>query len=100
MKSLPYLKSILPLLFLLALTNSYSQDLADSTKLWVIDTKDGNSFMGNILDEDSTKIIMLTEVYGTIQIPLNLIKAKNELQKSDVVEGELWFSNPHATRYF
>ena len=100
MKSLPYLKSILLLLFLLALTNSYSQGLADSTELWVIDTKDGNSFMGHILDEDSTKIILLTEVYGTIQIPLNQIKAKNELQKSDVVEGELWFSNPHATRYF
>lgn len=100
MKSLSYIKSILLLLFLLALTNSYSQELVDSTELWVIDTEDGNSFMGNILEEDSVKIILLTEVYGTIQIPLNQIKARSELQKSDVVEGELWFSNPHATRYF
>jgi len=100
MKASDHFKTVLLLFLLSVLTNSYSQEPADSTRLWVIDTQDGNSFMGKVVDEDSTKIILLTEVYGVIQIPLSQIKAKSELRTSDVVEGELWFSNPHATRYF
>ncbi|MEA3460382.1 MAG: hypothetical protein U9R49_00795 [Bacteroidota bacterium] len=100
MKLSYHLKSILLLLFLLLQLSAFSQEPADSISLWVIDTEDGNSFMGSIVDEDSARLILLTEVYGTIQIPVSQIKAKSELQKTELVEGEFWFRNPHATRYF
>lgn len=60
----------------------------------------GNTFIGTIVDEDSSRIILLTEVYGQIHIPLSRMKLKKEIKKSNLVEGELWFNNPHATRYF
>ena len=100
MKSLKILLTILAVIFLLPQLDSYSQELTDSTSLWVIDTEDGNTFMGKIVSEDSMQIMMLTDFYGAIQIPISQIKNKKELKQTDLVEGEHWFSNPHATRYF
>jgi hypothetical protein len=66
----------------------------------LIETEDGNSFMGTIMKEDSSQVILLTEIYGRIHIPLVRIKTKQVIKRSDLVKGEHWFSNPHATRYF
>jgi len=100
MRTLHCITAILLLLFVLPHTNSYSQELADSASLWLIDTEDGNSFIGSILEEDSSQIILLTDTYGTVHIPLAQVKLKKPLKKSSLIEGEHWFGNPHATRYF
>ena len=100
MKSLKLLLTILVVIFLLPKLDSYSQEISDSTSLWVIDTEDGNTFMGKVVNEDSIQIMMLTDIYGPVNIPLSQIKNKKELKQTDLVEGEHWFSNPHATRYF
>lgn len=100
MNALKQVYTILVLIFLLPQINTNSQELADSTSLWIVDTEDGNSFMGSIVDQDSTTLILLTDVYGPVHIPLSQIKNKKELKQTELVEGEHWFSNPHATRYF
>ena len=92
--------AILLLFFLLPIINSYSQGLTDSTSLWEVETADGNSFIGTIMDEDSSRLILLTDIYGSIQIPSTQIKTKKVLKQSNLIGGELWFDNPHATRYF
>jgi len=100
MNFLKQLYTILVLVFLLPQMDAHSQEAADSTSLWVIDTEDGNSFMGSIIERDSTRLILLTEVYGAVHIPISQIKSSKELKQTDLVEGDYWFSNPHATRYF
>jgi hypothetical protein len=100
MKYLKNFYTILVLIFLLPQMDAKSQELADTAILWVIDTEDGNSFMGSIIDQDSAKLILFTDVYGQVHIPVSQIKKKSELKQTDLVEGEHWFSNPHATRYF
>jgi len=100
MRTLLRISAIFLLFFTLPHTNSYSQELSDSTSLWEVEMEGGNTFIGTIVDEDSSRIILLTEVYGQIHIPLSRMKLKKEIKKSNLVEGELWFNNPHATRYF
>ena len=100
MKTQSLLLFLLVMIMALPEKKSYSQDKADSLKLWVIDTRDGNSFLGSIESEDSSKIILLTEIYGMVEIPISQIKNKKELISTDLVEGEYWFENPLHTRYF
>jgi hypothetical protein len=67
---------------------------------WVIETLDGNEFTGEILSEDQGALMLRTITYGDIRIPVDQIRSKILLQSENFVEGEYWFSNPHATRYF
>ena len=100
MKTRHFLLPFLVLIFLLQARESYSQESNDSLRLWVIDTEDGNSFLGSIAAEDSSFIVLLTDTYGEVHIPKNQIKKKKELIQKELVEGEYWFENPHDTRYF
>lgn len=94
------MKYLLPLLFVLSLVPTYSQELSDSTSLWEVETADRNTFLGSIVDEDSSRLVLLTEIYGLIHIPTSRIKTKRLVKTSHLIEGEFWFDNPHATRYF
>lgn len=100
MKSSFSLIGLLVLILILPAMNSFSQDAGDSVRFWAIDTRDGNTFIGSIEMEDSSRIVLLTELYGQLSIPKDLIKEKKVFLRTDLVEGEYWFSNPHATRYF
>lgn len=91
---------MLVLFITIPVTKTYSQDHTDSLKLWVIDTEDGNSFIGSIAAEDSSEIVLLTDIYGKVHIPLSQVKKRTSLNTADLVEGEYWFGNPHDTRYF
>ncbi len=91
---------LLTLLLALALAPVYSQETADSLSLWMVETTDGNEFTGNILFEDSTGILLNTSIYGELFIPARYIKKREEIRSDLLVDGEYWFGNPHATRYF
>jgi hypothetical protein len=97
MKQIPILPA---LLLALALVPVYSQETADSLSLWMVETRDGNEFTGNILFEDSTGIILHSSIYGELHIPASHIKKRKEIRSDLLVNGEYWFGNPHATRYF
>lgn len=88
------------LILLLPPLHTSAQELSDSTTLWLVDTKDGNSFTGTLVAEDSREIILFTKTYGQVRIPVSLVKLKRELKHHNLVRGDYWFSNPHATRYY
>jgi len=44
--------------------------------------------------------MLFTKIYGHIRIPASQIRSRKVVEKSEVIQGELWFSNPHATRSF
>lgn len=71
----------------------------EQVKLVKIETKDGNEFVGTIINEDSTKIILKTDMLGELTISKNLIVRRKEIESSKIVEGELWDDNPQSSRY-
>jgi len=96
-----YLAGILFLIIIL-FTNqtSYGQDLPDTTRIFRIETKDDNIFTGYILAQDSEVLVLKTEKYGEIKIPLAEIKSKTELKEIVIVNNEVWLPNPQSGRYF
>jgi hypothetical protein len=100
MKTIPLILAILLLLLVSSFSETKAQEVVDSTSLWMIDTKDGNTFIGKIVDENREGLILLTDIYGKVHIPFSQMKVRKEIKPSNLVEGEHWFANPHATRYF
>jgi hypothetical protein len=94
------MKKLLPLLFLLVMLPVHSQETPDSTTLWIMETTDGNEFSGTIIQKDSTGVILLTSIYGELHVAHGNIKKLIRVISDNLVEGEYWFGNPHATRYF
>ena len=88
------------MIILLPAIKTFSQDPPDTLKVWIIDTEDGNSFMGSIVAEDSIEVKLLTDIYGNVHIPLSEIKKRTAVRATDLVEGAYWFENPHDTRYY
>ncbi|HKK43659.1 MAG TPA: hypothetical protein VJ963_14680 [Bacteroidales bacterium] len=79
---------------------SFGQNIPDTTKVFRIETKDGNAFTGNITRIDSISLVFKTDKFGEIKIPLNEIKSRTEIKDFKVVNNALWLSNPQASRYF
>ena len=89
------------LLFILIYPGPASaQESPDTTTVWLVETLDGNNFMGTITREDTAVLLLNAEIYGPVRIPVPQIRSRTVVEKSELVEGELWFSNPHATRSF
>jgi len=80
--------------------NSYGQNVPDTTRVFRIETKDGNIFTGYILAQDSADLILKTEKLGEIKMPLAEIKSKTELKEVILVNNEIWLPNPQSGRYF
>jgi len=76
-----------------------AQTLTD-TVLVNIETVDGNEFIGQIIQEDSVKIVLKTEKLGEISIFRSDIKRQEILEVQQIKEGKYWFPNPQSTRYF
>ena len=79
---------------------TFAQENPDTTTVWLVETRDGNSFMGKIAREDTAQLLLHTEIYGPVRIPIPQIRSRTVVEQSELVEGQLWFSNPHATRSF
>ncbi|MDX8338393.1 hypothetical protein SLH46_04300 [Draconibacterium sp. IB214405] len=65
-----------------------------------IETSDGNEFFGQIVDEDAEIIILETKSLGKLTISKNDIKSRTLVSPDQIKDGQLWFENPQATRYF
>lgn len=65
-----------------------------------IKTRDGNEFIGIILQEDDQKIILWTEQFGELTIQKADIIKREIIQEGQMRDGVLWADNPQATRYF
>lgn len=78
---------------------SYSQALQD-TSYYRIETTDGNTFIGRIVDEDPEVIVFQTDNIGQITITKRNIKSRTLIDPNKIKDGNFWFDNPQATRYF
>jgi hypothetical protein len=79
---------------------AYGQNVQDTTRIFRIETNDGNIFTGHILNQDSTSLVLMTEKLGEIRIPLSEIRSKTELNQVLVVDNKIWLPNPQSGRYF
>ena len=64
------------------------------------ETRDGNTYTGIITAQDSLQVTLQTENLGSITLRQNDIVRSTMTEKSRLVNGEYWFENPQATRYF
>ncbi len=89
------------LLFFFGLIVSFyihAQDKQDST--YRFETKDGNEYIGKILSQDDTKIILRTGNLGDITLfKVDIIKMELVDEKK-MNKGQYWNENPQAARYF
>lgn len=72
----------------------------DTTRLWQVVTYDGNQYFGHILERDGETIRLKTETVGIINIPVRNIDSIKEVDRREMIGGQLWSSNVQATRYF
>jgi len=100
MKTIVLSKKCLLLGFFLMITLTViSQVEADSVMVY-IETTDGNTYTGIVIEQDSAKVVLQTESLGTITIGRENIKEMESVLPVKMVEGKYWFDNPQATRYF
>ena len=68
--------------------------------MYRIETREGNTYMGQIISQDSVKLIFDSDKLGEIKIMQADIKKMHPIDKTKIKDGEYWFENPQATRYF
>jgi hypothetical protein len=76
------------------------QSLQDTTKVFKIETIDGNIYMGSIIAEDQMTLVLKTDRLGELRILRSDIKSITELKAFKKVEGKIWLPNPQSSRYF
>ncbi len=97
---------LLPVLFCLLLPAAgrlAAQDLkipTDSTQLTSIETKDGNEFVGYVVQIETDVLVLKTEQFGEVKIRKTDIRYIRPVNTKQIVGGEYWYDNPYATRYF
>jgi len=91
-------KLILSFLFLSFITNSFSQstnETVDSIQKVIIKMENGDEFEGQIMQQDSSKVVLKMK-NGEVNLIATNIKS---IEESDY-DGEFSYKNPNDTRYF
>ncbi len=91
-------KIVLLFLFVVIFTISATSQITNDSTIVNIETVDGNEFMGEIVREDSLKIILKTEKLGEISIFKTDIKRFNTVEVLQIKDGKYWFPNPQSHR--
>jgi hypothetical protein len=77
----------------------HAQEVEGDTVQYFIQTRDGNEYLGTIVFEDEDKLVLLTKI-GEITIQHADILSRRLVKGEQFRNGEFWFENPQATRYF
>lgn len=91
------------LFFLLAIglisyTGAFSQG-QDSTRFFRIETRDGNQYVGKILEHTNDQMILQTEKLGVLTIRVIEIIKIDPVRSSQEKDEAYWFEHPQSTRY-
>lgn len=89
------------ILFAIALVASsdvFSQQ-QDSTRIFRIETNDGNEYIGKILEQNNDHMRLQTEKLGILTIRLIDVVRIDPVKISQVKDNAYWFENPQSTRY-
>ncbi len=86
---------------LLTFLNSPALAQKDSTIVQFvrIELINGEEFLGNVIEENDSSVVMKTISELKITIPLTQIKSR-ELVERELHKGEYWFENPNRSRLF
>ena len=91
---------ILFLLILWQLPGSIkAQGETDSTYLTRVEMNDGNEFIGHIISQDSSTLILKTEKLGQLTFNKRDIVKITPINPGNIKKGEYWFENPQSARY-
>lgn len=88
------------LLMIIGGLSAQEKTAVDSLHLVKIETKDGNTFVGEVTEETDGFIVLSTEKMGRITIQKQDIRTRTELHGIRKEKGEFWMPNPQSTRYF
>lgn len=72
----------------------------DSIILYKIETRDGNIFIGEIIEQDSEKILLKTKNFGTINIFKINMKSMDIINSDRIIDHIYWADHMQSTRYF
>ncbi len=95
--------SLIFLLFILFLTGSlesFGSEIPDTTRVYRIETTDGNIFTGFIINEDTKIVVLQTDILGELTIHRENIKSIREISMAKKIGSEYWLPNPQSSRYF
>ncbi len=71
----------------------------DSTKVYLIDLKDGSRLFAKVMEVDGDKVRVKVASNATFVISFSQIASAKEVLPERIKDGKYWFENPHATRY-
>jgi len=97
------MKTLLPfcltLILVLTFTFGFSQD-KPAAKIFRLETKDGNGYIGEVIASDTTKVLFRSQNLGDLTILQKDIKSMEAVDSKQLKDGKFWFANPQSTRYF
>jgi hypothetical protein len=78
---------------------SHAQTPPTEVKTVRIQTHAGNIYMGQVVSETESQVVLLSEEIGQITIERSQIRRLTVIDPSRIRNGVYWFENPHASRY-
>ncbi|MDZ4701656.1 MAG: hypothetical protein SH809_18235 [Rhodothermales bacterium] len=73
---------------------------ADTALVWRVVTRDGNEYVGKIVERSAGVIRLETDTIGIVSIPEETIVRMEAVDARRRDSGEIWAENPQSTRYF
>lgn len=92
-------KLILILALLFCLPSLWAQSIADSN-IYHLETKEGNTYQGQILEQDSIYLVFKSLSLGKITLKQSEIKKLHIVEIQEMKNGKYWMPNPQSSRYF
>jgi hypothetical protein len=72
----------------------------DTTATFRIETRDGNEYIGKILEQNNDQLRLRTEKLGVITIRMIEIVKIDFVNIAEIKDEKYWFENPQSTRHF
>lgn len=77
-----------------------AQEGSDTAKLWRIELLNENEYIGTIVSRDDKVIVFNSNELGIISIKVKDIRSMEVISRSRLIDGQFWYENPQAARYF
>ncbi len=89
---------LITLVMMVTASETFAQQ-QDSTAIFRIETRDGNEYMGKIIEKNNDQIIIQTEKLGVLTIRMTEVVTIDPVNISQIRDHVYWFENPQSTRY-
>jgi len=76
-----------------------AQPQTDSTSLTRVQMNDGNEFIGHIISQDTSILLLKTDKLGQLTFNKKDIVRITPIKSESIKAGQYWFENPQSTRY-